>query len=124
MSGYRFRLCFRLPEDEGIGCDTHEREVASSAGIRYVLNGEGRDRPEYGGEWLVLEGMTFSDEQSAEDAGVTAQDALRWCSVFLRLGMDVGRGKLRGTITKQGETRLRELSDIPEEKLIRSEVHG
>lgn len=124
MTDYTFRIRFRIVDGTVLNEESTEREIALAHGEPYTLCAVPREQPINKSNWLVLKGPTFDEENQAWNAGRRAQDALRWCSARLKMGVDVGQDRPLGLVTEYGKSWLKSMFQVPPRAEVSNDVHG
>jgi hypothetical protein len=94
-------LKFRIHRGWFLDHDKPTLEITVPPGQDTYLLGSIGDTPIREAEWLVLKstGDGFASEADALSAGLSAKNAIRWCSAKLRVGVDLGDDKSLGGVS-------------------------
>ena len=106
---YRFRIRFRLPDDETVNISLESTEIETgSAGSPYLLKPYQRSKPISKSKELLLCSSGFETNEEAWNAGHSAIAALLVSAAKSGLGIDLGQDASRSSLGKDWADMIRQ----------------
>lgn len=124
MPSYGFRIRFLLSEAYRINHNANILQISLPTGDKEVLLKSVSVANIKDSINLAIVGSGFSSEHEADICGRRVKNSLLLCGLRLQMGIDVGKDKARGGITKYGKEWLKKTTGIKEETLLLNDIHG
>jgi hypothetical protein len=100
MSPFGFRIRFLLPESSRINCESNTLEIPLSSTGEVVLLKSVSKAKITDSDNLTIRGSGFSSADEAYNHGKRVKNALLWCGVCLRIGIDTGKDRATSGVGK------------------------